>query len=355
MLGLQVGQAGMIACSVGSCDENCAAGQVGDSIDRGGIMGVVVHQAEVLYRSPEVGLRYLPEGPAVCGPNRMSWVAIQHGSDARVGSLNILDTRSLNNTTVDLPGRPGFAFPTRSSMTWLIGLERQLGLYDLQSESWEVLVDGIDDDVEDTIVNDGVVFSEGVLFGTKHLEFNDKRAGLYLWRYSDQRLIRLRDDQICSNGKVVFCGDHGYRLLDIDSPTQTVVSYSLDVERGVLGDSQVVLDWREAEDFPDGMIATPDGNSVVVAFYNPTDVPFGEVRQYGLEHGDLEVVWRVPQSPQVTCPQWVEDNGSVKLVITTAAENMTTERLSRHPQAGSLFIAPTELATLPEAIVFDPG
>ena len=108
-------------------------------------MGVVVHQAEVLFRSPEMALRYLPEGPSVYGPNRMSWVAIQHGFDADVGSLNVLDTRSLTNTTVNLPGRPGFAFPTRSSMTWLIGLERQLGLYDIQSESWQVLVDGIDD------------------------------------------------------------------------------------------------------------------------------------------------------------------------------------------------------------------
>lgn len=317
-------------------------------------MAVVIHQAEVLYRSPEMALRYLPEGPCVCGPNRVSWVAIQHGPAARCGSLNVLDTRSQTNKTVSLPGRPGFAFPTRLPMTWLIGLERQLGLYDLQAESWQVLVDGIDDDVEDTIVNDGVVFTEGVLFGTKHLEFSDKRAGLYLWRCSDQQLIRLRDDQICSNGKVVFRGDQGYRLLDIDSPTQTVVSYSLDVERGSLGEPQVIFDWRGSDDFPDGMIATPDGKSVVVAFYNPTDVPFGEVRQYGLEHGDLEMVWRVPQSPQVTCPQWVEYDGSVKLVITTAAENMTAERLSRHPQAGSLFIAPTELAALPETIRFDP-
>ena len=198
-------------------------------------MGVLIHQAEVLYRSPKMALRYLPEGPSVCGPNQVSWVAIQHGVDARVGSFNVLDTRSKANKTVNLPGRLGFAFPTRSPMTWLIGLERELGLYDLQSESWRVLVDGIDDDVEDTIVNDGVVFAEGVLFGTKHLEFSDKRAGLYLWRNSDQRLIRLRDDQICSNGKVVLCGDQGYCLLDIDSPTQTLVSYTLDVARGVLG------------------------------------------------------------------------------------------------------------------------
>ncbi|MEE3371629.1 MAG: SMP-30/gluconolactonase/LRE family protein [Planctomycetota bacterium] len=300
-----------------------------------------------------MALRYLPEGPSVCGPNQVSWVAIQHGADARVGSLNVLDTSSKANKTVNLPGRPGFAFPTRSPVTWLIGLERELGLYDLQSESWRVLVDGIDDDVEDTIVNDGVVFAEGVLFGTKHLEFSDKRAGLYLWRNSDQRLIRLRDDQICSNGKVVLCGDQGYCLLDIDSPTQTLVSYTLDVARGVLGEPQVVCDWRGSDDFPDGMIATPDGESVVVAFYNPTDVPFGEVRQYGLEDGALQVVWRVPQSPQVTCPQWVECDGTVKLVITTAAENMTAERLSRHPQAGSIFIAPTELASLPETNRFD--
>ena len=317
-------------------------------------MTVSIHEAEVLYRSEEEKLRYLPEGPCACGLDQVSWVAIQHGPDARIGSLNVLDTRLRTNKAFNLPGRPGFAFPTRLPTTWLIGLERQLGLYNLQEDSWRVLVDGIDDDVEDTIVNDGLVFSEGVLFGTKHLEFNDTRAGLYLWRFSDQQLICLRDDQICSNGKVILGGDQGWRLLDIDSPTQKVVSYSLDIEHGSLGEPQVVLDWRGAEDFPDGMIVTPDGKSLAVAFYNPTEVPYGEVRQYGLADGGLEVIWKVPHSPQVTCPEWVECDGSIKIVITTAAENMTAERLSCHPQAGSLFIATTELETLPEPFRFDP-
>ena len=317
-------------------------------------MPVPVCDAELLFRPEDQRLRYLPEGPCACGRNRLSWVAIQHGPAAKFGSLNVLDTRTRTNQTIDLAGRPGFAFPTRLPTTWVIGLERQLGLLNVQTDSWTVLVDGIDDDVEDTIINDGVVFSEGVVFGTKHLEFTDKRAGLYLWRRNDQKLIRLRNDQICSNGKVVFAGNEGWILLDIDSPTQTIVSYLLDADRGRLGASRIVVDLRGAVDFPDGMIVTPDGQSVIVAFYNPTDVPFGEVRQYGLAEGELEAVWRVPESPQVTCPQLVECDGSVKLVIATAAENMSDDRLRRYPQAGALFVASTDFSSLPAVPLFDP-
>ena len=213
-------------------------------------MPVPVCDAELLFRPEDQRLRYLPEGPCACGRNRLSWVAIQHGPDAKSGSLNMLDTRTRTNQTIDLAGRPGFAFPTRLPTTWVIGLERQLGLLNVQIDSWTVLVDGIDDDVEDTIINDGVVFSEGVVFGTKHLEFTDKRAGLYLWRRNDRKLIRLRNDQICSNGKVVFAGNEGWILLDIDSPTQTIVSYLLDADRGRLGASRIVVDLRGAVDFP---------------------------------------------------------------------------------------------------------
>ena len=108
-------------------------------------MPVPVCDAELLFRPEDQRLRYLPEGPCACGRNRLSWVAIQHGPAAKFGSLNVLDTRTRTNQTIDLAGRPGFAFPTRLPTTWVIGLERQLGLLNVQTDSWTVLVDGIDD------------------------------------------------------------------------------------------------------------------------------------------------------------------------------------------------------------------
>ena len=49
-------------------------------------------------------------------------------------------------------------------------------------------------------------------------------------------------------------------------------------------------------------------------------------------------------SPQATCPQLIAWDGRVWLIITTAVENMPMERRNDAPQAGSLFLAETEIA-----------
>jgi len=234
----------------------------------------------------------------------------------------------------------------------VIGAERRVGLFDSQSGKWTDLIDGIDTAVDGTIINDGVVFAGGLIFGCKDLQFQDKKAGLHLWRTSDRQLIQLRSDQICSNGKVVIGEGDKVKLLDIDSPTKTVVEYSLDVTAGTLSEPRVVVDLRDGDVFPDGMVLTPDGQDVIVAIYNPNDAPFGEARQYDLGSGELVAVWRTEQSTQVTCPLLIEHEGSVKLVLTTAVEHMSPERRKHNPNAGCLFIADTPFASLPEQPVF---
>ena len=88
---------------------------------------------------------------------------------------------------------------------------------------------------------------DNLIFGTKDLEFATKKAGLYLYRGSDKKLIRLRDDQICSNGKAIQqTADGGLRLLDIDTPTRQLVAYRLDIKSGSLGAAEVLLDFFES-------------------------------------------------------------------------------------------------------------
>lgn len=271
----------------------------------------------------------------------MSWVAIQHGADARVGSLNILDLNSGLNQSYSLPGRPGFAFPTTRAGQFVIGIERHLQLFDTQTGILEPLAGPVDGHTSGTIINDGVLFEHGLLFGCKDLTFSEKKAGLYFLRAADRRLFTLRTDQICSNGKKVLIQDNQTLLLDIDSPTKTVVAYPFDVEAGRLGEPQVVLDLRDGDSFPDGMILTPDQRSIVLALYNPHDRSAGEARQYSVANGQLEATWTCPGSPRVTCPQWVYHEGRIQLVLTTAIEHMTAEQLSRHPNAGCIFAAAT--------------
>lgn len=311
-------------------------------------MSVVEYSTKLLHQPHDDALRFLPEGPYPYDEGKLSWVGIQHGADSNHGSLNILDIASSTNESFALSGRPGFAFPTSKKGVFVIGLEREIGLFDIQTRSWEPLVDGIDAAVEGTIINDGVACSAGIVFGAKDLEFKEKKAGLYLYRTGERQLVQLRDDQICSNGKVIFNQAGQTKLLDIDSPTQTAVAYDFDLANGRLGEPNVFVDLRDTDVFPDGMIVTPDHQSVIIAIYNPNDAEYGEARQYGIASGALEAVWKTVGAPQVTCPQLINVSGEIKLVLTTAVEHMDAERRRRYPDLGCLFIGETPFKSLPE-------
>ena len=308
---------------------------------------------EVLFRPETPELAYLPECPYPDGSGRASWVAIQHGADATSGSLNVYDFATGQNRSYPLNGRPGFAFPTNDPETFVLGLERRLQLFNLRTGDYtELCPEVVDAGVQGTIINDGVVFEDGLVFGCKDLGSAEAKAGLYLWRRADRKLIQLRSDQICSNGKVVDRDGDGFRLLDIDSPMRTVVAYRLDAQQAQLSGSRIVLDLRDDEAVPDGMVATPDGRGAIIAFYNPNPARWGEVRQYDLETGQMQAVWRLPGSPQATCPQLVRVEGKVKLLATSAVENMPPDRQASSPNAGCLFLGDTVFESLPATPVF---
>lgn len=303
-----------------------------------------IRQAKPLPVPGSDALRFLPEGPIPLAPSKLSWVGIQHGADAQFGSLNLLDLSSNENQSFDLPGRPGFAFPCDVADTFVVGCERSLGFFNTSSGRWDPICENIDADVTNTIINDGMVHQDNLIFGTKDLEFATKKAGLYLFRGSDRELIRLRDDQICSNGKAILQNEDGLQLIDIDSPTRQVVSYPIDLVAGSLGDRRVVLDLTDDPAVPDGAILTPDQRHIIVAMFLPEVADHGETRMYDLQTGELECVWQTPLSPQNTCPALVRHNGALALIVTTAVENMSAEGKQQCTNAGQLFIAETDIA-----------
>ncbi len=310
------------------------------------------YDAEVLFRPDDKRLEFLPEGPYPCGPERFSWVAIQHGPEAKAGSLNLFNLATGENVTHELKGQPGFAFATDMPDVFVVGMERSVVMFNTKTGEYSTLIESVDEDVEGTIINDGALFDGGLVFGTKDLNFKEKKAGLYLWRQSDGGLFRLRSDQICSNGKVVCKLNGQPTLLDIDSPEKTVVAYPFSVEDATIGDPQVIIDLQKGDVFPDGMVLTPDGKSVIVAMYNPSDAWQGEAKQFRLSDGQLEEVWQTKGSPQVTCPLLMRTGGHVKLILTTAAEHMSADKHKRHPDAGCIFIAETEFDGVPDQPVF---
>jgi sugar lactone lactonase YvrE len=295
--------------------------------------------AELLYHPVEESLRFLPEGPYPIDEDSFSWVAIQHGPDGLNGSLNIYRHGEQSNDTHILPGRPGFAFRCDRPHTFVVGCERQLGIYHSDTGQWTAFCRDIDAGVDNTIINDAVVWQDNLIFGCKDLQFKTPKAGLYLWRGRDQQLITLRRDQVCSNGKAVRETPRGLQLIDIDSPTRRIVGYALDLERGTLGPPTTLIDLTSDPGVPDGLVLTPDAQGVIVSIYLPERAPAGQTRWYDLANGELIHVWETPDSPRNTCPQLLLLGGRTRLVITTAVENMPADQRPYAQNAGCLFSA----------------
>jgi sugar lactone lactonase YvrE len=122
-----------------------------------------------------------------------------------------------------------------------------------------------------------------------------------------------------------------------------VVKYTIDLLSGTSDEPRVVIDLRTEAGVPDGMTMTPDGRSAIISLYQPEPAPQGRTIQVSFETGEVEKVWTVDASPQVTCPQWVSYNGNAALVMTTAVENMPSSRRAESPNAGSIFMCETEI------------
>jgi sugar lactone lactonase YvrE len=316
--------------------------------------------AKPFFEPPSEELRYLPECPRVLRNSGRdaplaAWVAIQHGADRREGSLNVLDLRTLENTTHPLPGRPGFFVETDRAGLLVIGIERRLVLYDLDSGRLQETGVELPDD-ERVIINDGIAIPGGLLFGTKHLEFNQTIAALYHYECASGGLSVLVDRQICSNGKY-FDADApgGPVLVDIDSLPRAITRYRFDPGLRHILERKAVTPPEALPALPDGLRATPGGSSIIVAFYNPGAVAAGIAQELRLSDGAVLAEWEFPGSPRVTCPEFVRLDGRVQLLFTTAVEGMPGEMRKIAPEAGTLFLAPTRFDALPAPLPLLPA
>ena len=308
--------------------------------------------ATVFYTPDSDDVRYLPEGPAPLDTrwpwpgNWLGWVGIQHGATSEVGSMNFLNLDTRENRHIPLPGRPGFWAETNHAGVLFLGMEREIILLDARGDVPVVVQTGMTIHQNPrTIINDGLATPFGAVFGTKDLRFEEGLGHLYLYRNGASELATLRGDQVCSNGKIAWQEESEWVLLDIDSPTRKIVKYRMDVAAGTLTPPETLVDFNHEAHVPDGMRPTPDGNSLVVAFYNPEDVAHGIARQINIATGETEFEWHTPGAPRVTCPAFVEHEGRVKLMLTTAHEGAPPEIRANQPHAGALFLGDTSFST----------
>jgi sugar lactone lactonase YvrE len=309
--------------------------------------------AKRFFEPPSEELRFLPEGPRLLqnypgGGARVGWVSIQHSVSARDGSINVLDLESGENRNVPLPGRPGFFAETTQPGVVLVGLERRLVYCELLTGEVEEMGITVSDD-ERVIINDGLPVDTGLLFGTKHLEFKQPIAGLYFFEYGTRLVHTVLDRQICSNGKSLRRDEDGATLIDIDSRPKEISRYRLDTKLERVLERSLIVAPDSLPGFPDGLRPSPDGDSVIVAFFNPEPVADGLARQFRLADGAVLCEWLIPGSPRVTCPEFVRIDGKVKLLFTTAVEGMPEAARKLAPGAGALYIADTPFDSMPAA------
>jgi sugar lactone lactonase YvrE len=206
-----------------------------------------------------------------------------------------------------------------------------------------------------TIINDGLAVGGGVLFGTKDLEFKRPIAALYFFDSATRKVHTVLDGQTCSNGKYLRREAAGATLIDIDSTPKKISHYRLDAKLECVIEARLITPAESLPTFPDGLRPAPEGrgeqegDSVIVAYYDPADVADGLAQQIRVSDGAVVCEWIVPGSPRVTCPEFVKLNGEVKLLFTTAVEGMPTEVRRQAPGAGCMYIADTDFEELPSA------
>jgi sugar lactone lactonase YvrE len=302
-----------------------------------------VFEATPFFTPPTAALRFLPEGPRLLQnyPSAnpvLGWVAIQESFTVLEGSVNLLNLRTMENVVHPLPGRAGFFAETDRPGVVVVGLERSLMLYDLIGRKTLGGPFVVTQD-ERVVINDGLAVERGLLFGTKHTAFKERIGCMYLLDSATGRLHTLHSQQICANGKFLYDGG----LVDIDSPNKTLDHYPFNPSGPSLGERRIIADFRDTPLFPDGLRPSPDGESVIVAFYNPEPAPEGLAREYRIRDGAVLGEWRLPGSPRVTCPEILPLDGRVRVLFTTAVEGMEPVV----PLAGTLYIADTAYYRVP--------
>jgi sugar lactone lactonase YvrE len=318
---------------------------------------VTTFDAKLFFTPGSPELRYLPEGPRFLHNSGqhdrrlLGWVAIQYAAGIPRGSYNILDLDSRENQTFELPGRPGFFAETTRPGTVVLGMDRRLVLLDTLTGGVIETNLHLPDAGDDVIINDGMAVPEGLVFGTKHLQFTDPIAKLYLFDAATRAIRPLVDAQICSNGKFYQAdpstGD--ITLVDTDSSPKQIRRYRFTKGFTALESSEPVVAPESLAAFPDGLRPSPTGDSILVALFNGEKVANGAAILIDLATGATTAQWTLPEAARVTCPEVFEWDGSVKVLFTTAVEGMTPEHFALAPQAGSFYLADTPFEAAPEA------
>ena len=253
--------------------------------------------------------------------NSFLWVDIEGGHLYR---YNLSDGQV---TTWDFPHRLTLVIEA-SAEKLLLALDAKIALFDPKTESLEWLLDLHPEDPS-MRCNDGACDPQGRLWvGTMSLEMTEGAASLYRIG-KDRKPHQVISSVTISNG---LCWSlDGKMMYYIDSPTQKVQAFDFDPITGEITFKKDVILVPEELGTPDGMCMDENG-LLWVGHYGGSGVYC-----WNPETGKVVDKIEVP-APNVTSCAFGGPDGK-QLLITTARENMTAEKLSEFPQSGSVFSA----------------
>lgn len=279
-------------------------------------------EAKLLYPSECI----LAEGP-LWHPERNScfWVDIEGGVLYEYG----WDSQQVNTWSFD--HKLAFVIQGKGSEL-ILGLDRRLARFDLQTEKLEWLED-LEPNLPNNRFNDGACDRRGRIWaGT--MDMDTKEGGGTLYCIEEGGTSRKKVENVSISNGLAWSLDNR-TFYYIDTPTQKVQAFHFDEASGdIVGDKDVIQVPNDMGS-PDGMAVDAEGK-LWIAHYGG----FGVFR-WDPSSGRLLEKIEVPV-PNVTSCAFAGPDLDV-LIITTARENMSEADLAKYPDSGGIFYAKTKL------------
>lgn len=285
----------------------------------------MVSTAQVIYS----GRAELAEGP-VWYEGALWWV------DIVAGTLNRLDPETGLNTSRATGGFLGAAVPSTDGR-WVLARQHECTLFDWETGRFTPLAAPTAGIAPRHRFNDGKCDPTGRFWvGTMSLDQRPSEASLFVIEGNGQIQRALTGISLSNGLGWSPAGDSFYH---IDTPTRRISRFRFEPDKGVIGDRQTLVQFSEADGFPDGMTVDAAGNLWVALWSG------NAVAQIEGKTGALLQKHRLPVSQVSSCTFGGSDLRT--LFITTAWEGFSFAQREAQPLAGSIFVLRTDAPGLP--------
>jgi sugar lactone lactonase YvrE len=289
-------------------------------------------KVEILYPAQSL----LGEGPLWHAErNSCFWVDIERGI--------LFEYHWINKATKTwkFNGRLTSVCPSKENCL-ILSLNTGIARFDLNTEKLELLIN-IESGITNNRCNDAKCDSSGRLWiGTMDMSFKPGASSLYC---IDKNLsVKKKLGNLTISNGMAWTADNK-RMYFIDSPTQTIQSYSFESISGDILFEKNAVYIPEEMGTPDGMCIDSEG-MLWVAHWGG----YGVYRWNPL-NGDLLEKIEIPV-PHVTSCAFAGENLD-HLIITTARGDLNEDELKKYPESGNVFILKTKVrGTEPNNCIF---